>query len=64
MVHAMSEIRVRLACGCVQSVEQNDAPSCVAHDERKVWKVWAPAPRITSVGCEAKGPLVRVVKES
>ena len=59
----MSEVRVRLSCGCVRAVETDEPPVCPTHDARNVWKVWAPEPRIRAVGCEARGPLVRVVTE-
>jgi hypothetical protein len=59
----MSEVRVRLSCGCMVDVVSDEPPECKAHDSRKIWRVWAGAPRIRAVGCEAKGPLVRVVTE-
>jgi hypothetical protein len=57
----MSEIRVRMACECVVTVEASgtDAPRCVAHEETRVRAVQAPAPRIVAVNCEASGPHVR-----
>jgi hypothetical protein len=48
-----------MACGCVLTVDADQAPECPAHGERRVTRVIAPAPRITAVDCDATGPLVR-----
>jgi hypothetical protein len=51
---------VTLACNCrVKVDEKGQTPMCLTHNERRVKGVKVPAPRITAVGCNAKGPLVR-----
>jgi hypothetical protein len=55
---AMDLIRVRMACGCVQPVEEGAVPYCDAHRETRIQSVQAPPPRIRAVGCEATGPHV------
>lgn len=55
-----ADVRVTLACGCVQLLGSNGAaPQCETHHEYRVARVSAPPPRITAVNCEATGPLVR-----
>lgn len=55
-----TEIIVTLACGCHARLGGADvAPYCERHDEHRVQRVKAPAPRITAVNCAATGPHVR-----
>lgn len=58
----MTTIRVTFACGCTVPLSASDAePLCPVHQEHRVRRVRAPAPRIVAVDCDPArnlGPLV------
>ena len=53
-------VTIRMACGdLVQWEASDDAPICVAHNERRIVRpLNPPPPRIVAVDCDASGPLV------
>lgn len=54
----MDLVRIRMACGCAVTVEEDALPLCDTHRETRVQAVQAPPPRIRAIGCEATGPHV------